>query len=225
MQIFCSHSVGCAGWDMESIFKETEFQTGCRTMRFKDADIGKVKMLDWDYLEHKKKPDKVKEHHLELVKEHDFDVVMSMDIWNHNIEECFKYTDTLLKYSDRVLIPVHYYTDRLKNYELAYPNANWFTNNKTIPREYKDNFTHVLGGSPQTQYKLKDDFKNLKSVDGNQIFNVAIRAGKVWYPEKPYWRKPIEFTLTEEIFRKSVKNLNDLWNKPIKLPLEIGTLK
>lgn len=222
MKIYISHSVGCATWDMEDIFKDTLFQTGCRTSRFKDKDIGKVKMLDWDFLEWKKDPEKIEKLHLKLVKENDFDVVMSMDLFDYNVEECLEYTQKLKKYCNRVLIPVHYFYDELKWEQLAYPNANWFADNKFPPAEYRRDFTHILGGSPQSQLKLitttqKDlhgnsmRFPNIESIDGNQIFNVAIKTGKYWYPNKPYWFKPNYYQhdwTNEQIFKMSVKNLD-----------------
>lgn len=223
MKIYISHSVGCATWDMEAIFQGTSFQTACRTMRYREKDYGKVKMLDWDYLEWKKFPGKVKEKHLRLVKEHDFEVVMSMDYWGYNRIECLNYTDELQKYTDRVLIPVHTYTPELKEYELAYPNANWFKENSYVPAEYRSQITHLLGGSPQAQkekitttqldmHGQKVSLPNIESVDGNQIFNVSIRAGKYWSPLKPYWCKPKKKMTNEEIFQLSVKNVEQYWN-------------
>jgi len=220
MNIYISHSVGCAGWDMEGIFKGTSFQTGCRTSRFKDADKGKVKMLDWDYLEWEKRPDLIENWHLQLVRENDFDVVMSMDLWHNNIHKALQYADKLAKITNRVLIPVHHYSPELRDYELAYPNANWFTKNKYPPHDYRELFKHILGGSPQSQIKLLNTtqrdiwghpmkFKKIESIDGNQIFNMSIRTGKIWHPTKPYWRKPKDEMTNEEIFKRSVHNLNN----------------
>lgn len=220
MKIYISHSVGCATWDMEGIFKNTLFQTGCRTSRFKEKDKGKVKMLDWDFLEWQKNPEKIEEKHLELVKNNKFDVVMSMDLFDYNVDECFEYTQKLKKYCSRVLIPVHYYSDEIQYEDLAYPNANWFTKNRVPNIEYRRFFTHILGGSPQSQIKLittkQTDlygnslkFPNIESIDGNQIFNVAVRAGKYWSPTKPFWRKPKTKMSNEEIFKKSVRNLDE----------------
>ncbi|MHA1382336.1 MAG: DUF6610 family protein [Candidatus Helarchaeota archaeon] len=220
MRIYISHSVGCAGWDMENIFEDTLFRTGCRTSRFKEKDIGKVKMLDWDYLEWKKKPEIIKEKHLDLVKNNKFEVVMSMDLWKDNFNEVIDYTNELKRYCEKVLIPVHYFTPEILEYDLAYPNANWFTGNVFPPKEYRDKIIHILGGSPQSQIKLitttqKDlfgndlRFKNVQSIDGNQIFNVSIQAGKYWSPIKPYWRKPKKKMTNEEIFKISVKNLDN----------------
>ena len=221
INIYISHSVGCVGWDMERIYQNTLFQTGCRTMRFKDADIGKVKMLDWDFLEWEKKPAKVEARHLELARDYEFEVVMSMDLWKHNIHEALSYADELQKHTDQVLIPIHYYVPELLQYDLAYPNANWFAGNVFPPADYRDRITHILGGSPQSQiahlttsqidlfgHSLK--FKKVTSIDGNQIFNVAIRAGKEWYPEKPYWRKAEVEIPNELIFRNSVKKFNEV---------------
>jgi len=228
MKIYLSHSVGCAGWDMEGIFKNTLFQTGCRTSRFKEADKGKVKMLDWDFLEWEKDPEKIENLHLKLVQENKFDVVMSMDLFDYNVEECLDYTKELKKYCKRVLIPVHYYTEELQWEELAYPNANWFTKNKYPPAKYRKDITHILGGSPHSQLRLitttQQDlfgnalqFPNIKSIDGNQIFNVAIKVGRYWSPTKPHWRKPNYYDhdwTNEEIFKLSVQNLDQEVRKP-----------
>jgi len=219
VKIYISHSVGCAGWDMEGIYKGTLFQTGCRTTRFKDKDIGHVKMLDWDYLEWKKQPAKIEALHLKLVKDNDFDVVMSMDLWSHNRFTALCYADKLMKYANRVLIPVHDYPQEVKDYDLAYPNANWFAKNTFPPGEFRGSISHILGGSPQSQIKhlttTQIDLRgfpcklpNIESIDGNQIFNVAIRAGKEWFPDKPYWRKPREKLSNEQIFKNSVKKLS-----------------
>lgn len=221
LKIYISHSVGCAGWDMEGIYQHTLFQTGCRTSRFKTDDIGKVKMLDWDYLEWKKNKQKIEDLHLQLVQEHEFEVVMSMDLWEDNIHQCLSYTDKLQKYADRVLIPIHHYIPELQDYQLAYPNANWFNKNIFPPRPL---ITHILGGSPQSQLKhlttTQQDlwghslrFPCIQSIDGNQLFNVAIRTGKEWFPTKPYWRKPTREKTNEEIFRASVQRFNNIITK------------
>jgi len=169
-----------------------------------------------------KNPEKIEKDHLQNVKDYEFDVVMSMDLFDYNVDECLEYTQKLKKYCKRVLIPVHHITPELKKYELAYPNANWFTYNIYIPFNYRGLFTHILGGSPQSQlqtinttqkdlwgYSLK--FPNIESIDGNQIFNMAIRTGKYWNPIKPYWRKPNHYDhdwTNEEIFKMSVRNLD-----------------
>lgn len=222
MKIYISHSVGCAGWDMEAIFSQTSFQTGCRTSRFKPVDKGHVQMLDWDFLEWQKTPGKIEKHHLQLTKENEFEVVMSMDLWPDNIHKCLRYTDKLRKYCDRVLIPVHHFTPELIDYDLAYPNANWFAGNLYPPADYRDLMKHILGGSPQSQIKhltttQQDLFghslklRNVESIDGNQIFNVAIRAGKLWSPTKPYWVKPQTPMTNEQIFAESVTRLNNFF--------------
>lgn len=223
MKIYLSHSVGCAGWNIFSILQDTHFNHGCRTLRYREVKDDSVKMLDWDYLQWQKFPEKVKSTHLRLVQEHEFDVVMSMDFWGWNRIECLNYTDELLKYTDRVLILVHSYSPELKDYELAYPNANWFTTNKFVPYEYRDNITHLLGGSPHAQmekitttqldlYGHPVRFQNIHSVDGNQIFNVAIKSGKIWRADKPHWIKPDPELPNETVFRKSVENVERYWN-------------
>ena len=222
MKIYISHTAVCFGWDIDSIFKDTCFQKAARTnaVKNKGPAESKVKMLDWDFRGWKKNPEKIKKNHLQNVKDYNFDVVMSIDLWEDNIDECLAYTDELKKYSKRVLIPAHYFVPELKNYELAYPNANWFSKNVNAPPGYREKITHILGGSPQSQIKLIKTkqlnlfgqplkFPNIESIDGNQIFNVAIRAGKYWSPIRPYWRKPKIKITNEEIFKISVKNLNE----------------
>lgn len=210
MNIFISHTVGCTGWKMDEIYKNTNFKIACRTTRFSKKDIGKVKMLDWEYLEWKKRPEKVKQRHWQLTQENHFEVVMSMDVWRYNLTEAIEFYETLK--ADNVYIPVHYYHKELLAYDLAYPNANWFSKNLFPPVEYRKNIKHILGGSPQSQVKLirRNYFPNLKSIDGNQIFNLAIRAGKYWSHIKPYWHKPKNKETNEEIFKRSVFNLNEI---------------
>jgi hypothetical protein len=217
MNIYISHSVGCSGWDMPSIYEGTSFKLGCRTLRFNPEE--NIQMLDWDFKEYQKDPEKVKRKHLHIVKEYDIETIMSMDLWEHNIKEALNFTDKLLKYGNRVLIPVHFYSEELKEYELAYPNANWFAQNNFPPFEYRLKITHILGGSPHKQINhLTTDqvdlfgkplrFPNVLSIDGNQIFNVAVRVGKIWKPIKPYWRKPKKSLTNEEIFKKSIHNFD-----------------
>lgn len=226
MRIYISHSVGCAQWNMPALYAGTHFANACRTGRYREPDRGIVKILDWDYRAFLKTPEKIKTRHLEIVKEDKgIETIMSIDLWDHNVDECLEYTDELLKHANRVLIPVHHYTKELIDggYQLAYPNANWFAGNVFPPGEYRDLITHVLGGAPNVQYDLVNTnqvdifgkplrFKNVESVDGNQIFNVAIRAGKVWYYEKPHWRKPREVISNQEIFIKSLQNMEKLWH-------------
>ncbi len=209
IKIYISHTVGCSGWDLPDIYKNTLFNIGCRTMRFREKDKGKVKMLDWDYKSFLKRPEKIKDRHLELTKQENFQVVMSMDYWKNNRKECLEYTNELKKYCDRVLIPIHYYHPELLDYDLAYPNANWFADNKPIPGDYKSKISHILGGSPQKQLRfLKDlEYTNIESIDGNQLFNVAIKHGRYWSTLGDHWYKPSNMT-NEEIFRKSIKNFD-----------------
>ena len=230
MRVYISHTAVCTGWDMDAIFKGTCFRKAARTNAVlnKGPAESDVKMLDWDFRGWELNPKKIEADHLQNVKEYKFDVVMSMDLFEYNIDECLAYTKELKKYCDRVLIPVHYFYDELLEYELAYPNANWFASNKYPPAKFRPNFTHILGGSPHSQLRLitttQQDlfgnalqFPNIKSIDGNQIFNVAIQAGKYWSPTKPHWRKPNYYDhdwTNEEIFKLSVQNLDQEVRKP-----------
>ncbi len=222
MNIYISHTAICSGWDIDAIFLGTNFKKAARTnaVRNKGPKESNVKMLDWDFRGWQKHPDQIEADHLQNTKDYDFEVVMSMDYWKDNQQKCLDYTDKLLKYCDRVLILVHYWDMNLKGYDLAYPNANWFAGNVFPPADYRDQIKHILGGSPQSQIKhlttnqidlfghgLK--FKKVESIDGNQIFNVAIRAGKEWFAKKPYWRKAAVQIPNEQIFRNSVKKLDN----------------
>ena len=220
MKIYISHSVGCAGWDMLGIYKGTNFKLGCRTSRFKGVKDKDIEMLDWDYLEWKKTPKEIEEKHLQIVKEYDIETVMSMDLWIYNIKKALDYADKLQKYTDRVLIPCHYWKDiRLLQYDLAYPNGNWFSKNKFPTPQLLGHIKHILGGSPQSQIKhlittqldLENNplkFPNVESIDGNQFFNTAIRVGKEWYPTKPHWRNNGNHISNEQKFTNSVKRFD-----------------
>jgi hypothetical protein len=218
VRIYISHTVGCTGWDMPSIYKGTNFAMACRTSRFQNHEEGEpIKMLDWDYKQWVKDPEKIEQKHLELAREHDFEVVMSMDLWKTNIPTALAYCDELKQYCDKVLIPAHYFPEELLGYELAYPNANWFAQNVFPPGEFRPFVKHILGGSPHSQLKLLQTtqrdlynyplrFPNVESIDGNQIFNVAIKTAKSWFPKKPHWVKVCETNL--EAFELSVHQVN-----------------
>lgn len=215
MRIYISHSTGCAGWDMPSIYAGTTFANACRTTRYKPADRGIVKMLDWDYQAYQKNPEMVKTRHLEIARDDPgIEVVMSMDLWAHNTDEALAYTDELAKHADRVLVPAHYFPARLRDHTIALPNANWFAANTPCPARFRDNVTHLLGGSPHAQLRLAPLYPKLESVDGNQIFNVAVRAGKYWSKTPPHWRKSPGLT-NEQLFHVSVRNVDAAWAGPV----------
>jgi len=219
MNIYISHTVGCSGWNMPEIYKGTNFKIASRTRDFLKYLSKDIQMLDWDFRGWEKNPEKIEQLHLQIVKDYDIETVMSMDLWEDNIEKALIYANLLQKYANRVLIPIHYFPKEVLDFNFAYPNANWFDKNIFPPFEYRNRVKHILGGSPQSQIKLLTTtqldlnknplrFKNVESIDGNQIFNVAIRAGKEWYPTKPYWRKPKNGLTNEEIFKNSVKRLD-----------------
>jgi hypothetical protein len=204
---------------MEGIYGKTQFGLGCRTSRFKPEVDKNIEMLDWDYLEWKDNPKEIEEKHLEITKKYQPETVMSMDLWEYNIEEAIDYALRLQQFCDRVLIPVHHWTEELLEFDLAYPNANWFADNNFPPAKYIPYIKHILGGSPQSQIKhlttsqvdLEGNslrFSGVESIDGNQIFNAAIRYGKEWYPHKPYWRNNGNDIENEVKFRNSVKRLD-----------------
>lgn len=211
IEVYISHTIGCTGWNVDEIYSHfPRFKKGARTGNY--AKEKNVKMLDFDFRKFQKYPDKTKEEHLRLAKEFKFETIMSMDLWSHNIEECLNFTDELKKHCKRVLIPIH-------DYELALPNANWFASNVFPPGEYRFHVTHILGGSPQSQIGLltnkqqdlygdRENLPNVKSIDGNQIFVVATHHGKFWGPPRPYWHKPDPIISNENIFIKSIFNLD-----------------
>ena len=215
--IYISHSVGCAGWDMEKIFEGTLFKTGCRTSRFRQGKDDNIKMLDWDF----KKPDWDK--HLEIVRTHpNLEVVMAPDYFRDtDIKDLIDKVELLKECCKRVVIPIHAFNDKLLDYELAYPNI--FSFNPTKKRywiwNFKDAITHILGGSPLRQFKMSAYFPNLKSVDGNWIFNLAIRFGKYCLqngkevgPKNRIYPNGKTYT-TKEIFEFSVRNIDAFWKK------------
>lgn len=218
--IFISHSTGCYGWNMDQIYKDFPlFKNACRTMRFKEKDRNIVKMLDWDYREWLKVPDKVKKRHLELSQTEEFDVIMSMDLWDFNIEESIGFYWKIKENCKRCLIPIHHYCDKIIDLDLAYPNANWFVSNTFPPIEFRNQITHILGGSPQSQIRLITTdqidlfsnsirFKQVISLDGNQLFNASIYYGKYWINRKPFWKKPRKEIPNQEIFRRSLENFS-----------------
>jgi len=219
MKIYISHTAKCTGWDVGALYKKYSISLGARTMRFNSEED--IKMLDWDYREFTKNPEKLREKHLEIARDYDFDVVMSMDLFENNVSEALEYADMLLKYQDKVLIPVHHYDPRILDYDLAYPNANWFCKNRLPPPKYCGNIKHILGGSPQSQLRLIRmnqktldfnglniiKFMNIESIDGNQIFNVATFFGRYWKNKKPYWFKPKVKKTNFECFEISLKNV------------------
>lgn len=220
MKIFLSHTSGCTGWKMEDIFENTIFEFAHRTGQrpFKNVNC---RMLDFDYRKYKNAPGKIKKKHLEYARSNNYEVIMSMDLWRDNLEECIRFTEELEKYCDRVLIPVHFFHENLNGYEFALPNANWFEKNPAIPIAARSKITHLLGGSPHSHLRkilnTENDFwgnslslTNIKSVDGNQIFRVAIK-GKFWAPVKPFWFKPFISLSNEQIFTISVNNVNEIF--------------
>ena len=198
-RIYITHTVYCSGWNLDNILENTIFRKAMHTHQKYETGI---KMLDWDF----KKPDH--EEHLQKAKTYDFEVVMAPDVWSEeDINFSRKMADKLSKYVDRVVIPIHYYDENLSGYELAYPNARKFNpkagKNLSLLWEFRDQVTHILGGSPHSQLKLAKHFPNLKSLDGNLIFWSAVHYGRFW---DWGWKKPHEQLSNEEIFKISVRN-------------------
>jgi len=201
-RVYITHTCYCSGWNIDDVFKNTIFRKAIHTnQRWEEG----VKMLDWDF----KKPNWLK--HIRKTRDYDFECVMAPDVTSKdNVEFAMRCADKLLKYCDRVVIPIHYYDERLVEYELAFPNALKF-NKQAKQRlgfvgEFAEQVTHILGGSPHAQLKLAKYFPNLKSLDGNLIFWCAVRYGKYWDGK---WIKSNGLT-NEECFKISVNNLNEL---------------
>jgi len=224
LDIYISHTAKCTGWDIDSIYKETTFKKGARTMGYV-REKG-VRMLDWDYREYKKRPTKVLDKHIELMNTTDIEVVMMPDYWSILDKDLILYVMNMCEKDIRRVIPVHAFDKWLLDYELAYPNANWFSKNKFPPLKYRDNITHILGGSPQSQIKhltttqldLEDNllrFKNIQSIDGNQLFNCAVHHGKEWFSYKPHWRNLGNDIPNEVKFSNSIKRF-DTYIKEIR---------
>ena len=198
-RIYITYTAYCSGWNLDNIFENTIFKKAMHThQRYEQG----VEMLDWDF----KKPDI--EEHLLKAKTYDYEVVMAPDIWKaEDIDYTLQIVHKLYDFVDRVVIPIHYYDDRLSEYELAFPNAKKFNPNAgkklSFLWEFKNNVTHILGGSPHSQLKLARHFPNLKSLDGNLIFWSAVHYGRFWMWG---WKKPQHHLTNEEIFKISVMN-------------------
>lgn len=207
MKIYISHSSYCSGWNIDNILEGTIFEKSATTNRFPPYPESKtVKMLDWDF----KNPNWLK--HLTLVKKHSIDTVMTRDVLEKkDITNVKNQVKQLQPYTERIVIPIHYYDNRLKDYELALPSATQKFSPKplTIPLwKVKNQITHILGGTPEKQLRLMRYLPNIESVDGNLIFWSAIYYGKYWKNESPYWYKPDDHMTNEEIFKLSVANVD-----------------
>nr|URC17511.1 MAG: hypothetical protein [Lokiarchaeota virus Skoll Meg22_1214] len=225
IRVYSSHTAHCSGWDVDKIYEGTCFRKSCRTLNW--VEEPGIKMLDWDY-RNARDIEKMKKIHLEIVKNNDFELVMGMDAFSHNFREAIQYAEELKQYCDNVLIPFHCLELELLDHDLAYPNVNKNTKRIPIMAEFAPKIKHVLGGSPCSQIRLLClnqktldgkiiKLKNVTSMDCNNFFTIAIRAGKYWEPRPPFWRKPRSFMRTEEIFKKSIHN----FDKVIK-NLELG---
>lgn len=210
--IYLTHTAYCTGWNLDEILSGTQFRKAVTTRRYKALERGEnhIKMLDWYF----KKPNW--KTHLMLVKKYDFDVVMAPDYFeSDDIDLLIERIEELKKYCKRVVIPIHAIHKRLTPYEWALPMAQGFApplKSEKMIWEFADNITHLLGGSPHKQYQISKYLPNLKSVDGNQIFNVAIHYFKYW--ENGKWIKGDDKKYsTQDIFRMSIINVDRLWNK------------
>jgi len=175
-----------------------------------------IQFLDWDFRKAKYNFWDIAYKHLLLTREIRPRLVMAPDIMHNDTEEKIRrkleYIDKLMKYVDRVVIPIHKYSKLLKDYELGYPNSPSFSpENAFWVYEIQDQVTHLLGGSPHRQAMMLKYFPNVKSLDGNTIFRAAVSYGKIWYPEKPHWRRPKKYLGYAEIFRRSALNVIKFW--------------
>ena len=207
--VYISHTQECSGWDLNSIIEGTVFKKGARTTRFpKGPESEEIKMLDWDFREASRDFAKVWTKHLCLVQSYDFELVFSPDaLFNSEQNNIVHLHERLLDYAKRVVLPVHFYHKLYAGFELAFPVANGFN---PTPKNYwlwelRNQFTHILGGSPHTHLNLLKYLPNIKTFDGNQMFSVAIRFGKYWDGK---WIKPDPQLTNEECFKLSIQNFN-----------------
>ena len=200
-RIYITHTCYCSGWDIDSVFSGTVFAKAIHTNQKWEEG---VKMMDWDFRRPKWR------RHIEKAMKYDFETIMAPDIFSEkDVERSLRCADKLLKYCDRVVIPIHYWDKRLKEYELAYPIATKFNpksrkNLNVLISDFAESVTHILGGSPHSQLELAKYFPNLKSLDGNLIFWCAVHYGKYWDGR---WKKQKGMT-NFECFALSVRNLN-----------------
>ena len=202
-RIYITHTCYCSGWNLDGIFENTIFRKAIHTNQKWEEG---VEMLDWDF----RRPNW--SEHIRKAREYDFECVMAPDVHSEkDVDFAVKCADKLLKYCDRVVIPIHYYDERLEGYELAYPNALKFNKDARASlghiSEFAEQVTHILGGSPHLQLKLAKYFPNLKSLDGNLIFWCAVHYGKYWDGK---WVKPNPPLTNEECFKLSVYKLDRL---------------
>jgi len=212
--IALSHSILCSGFDMGWLRKYGVLLGANTTRAWTNKKIRQeIEFLDWDFRLAKINLRLVMERHLQLVKEIRPKLTMAPDIMSDDSEEKIKkkleFADKLLKYAERVVIPVHKFSPLLKDYELAYPNSPSFSpSNNFVIWEIQDYVTHILGGSPHRQFKMMQYFPNVVSVDGNSVFRVAIEYGK-------YWESPNRWVKSNcglyNIFRKSIENVLKFW--------------
>jgi len=203
MKKYIAHTAYCSGWDLDSILEGTKIKKSIKTNQ-KWGDENPPKMMDWDF----KNPNW--EKHLQRTKKHNFEVVMAPDVKSpEDVPDVLRKVDQLKDHVPRVVIPIHYYDDRLAGYELAFPNATKFNPDRGSELPFidffRDEVTHVLGGSPKQQFAFARYFPSLKSLDGNMIFWAAVHYGKYW---DNGWHKPDEHKTNEEIFKISVQNIN-----------------
>lgn len=206
--IYIAHTSYCTGWDLDSILDGTNWKKACRTWRVPPEP---VQMLDWDFRRVSSLGfEKTWERHLELVRERDFEVVMSPDLFSlAEFDARLRQYETLEKFCDRVVMPVHV-APPVDGLELAWPVGVW-TRDYVAVWEVQDEVTHLLGGSPHAQLEFARYFPNLRTVDGNQVFWCAVRFGKYW--DDGRWVKPERPLPNEEIFRISIRNVTAAWRR------------
>lgn len=206
--IFGSHTAYCSGWNIDKLYTGTIFKKSARTMRFRFDE--QIDMLDWDYRQYLRNPDKVFNRHIDIINSSDVKVAMLPDFFKSSDKQMIQELEKKISRNIRMLIPVHSFEKWLLDYELALPNANWFKANPDVPLEYYDNITHILGGSPHSHIQLVGEFEQVITLDGNQIFNMAIKACKSWQNDFPKWKKIKPTNL--EAFKLSIKNVNEVFS-------------
>ena len=206
--IYTTHTCRNSGWDIDEIFEGTIFKLSAPTWRIpKDKPF---QMLDWDFRQIEKRGlDQTWLRHSNIALKHDLEVVMTPDLWFNNWGWAYDRYCELKSICNRVVMPVHI-PPQDYDIEVAWPMGVW-TKDSVAVWDVSDKVTHLLGGSPHAQLEMSNYFPNLQSVDGNQIFFIAIRFGKYW--KKGRWINSDPPVSREECFRRSVTNISDAWVK------------
>jgi hypothetical protein len=217
-RVYISHTTYCSGWDMDGIFRGTLFAKACRTGRWQKGQWGEdgIKMLDWDFT-----ISDADLHFAIAETQPGLEVVMAPDLFRHTDVDCLlDFAARLCEFVPRVVIPVHCVDEAVlkSGFELAYPLAAETSKSGDFVVGFDGwlghvapHVTHILGGSPHRQMEMAGYFPNLKSVDGNSLFQAATRYGAFWngkWVKTTGWKHRPH---NEEAFRRSVRAVDAAW--------------